>query len=108
MVGQKLTFSTNGTDPLGVHDYMFDWGDGSKLSWKGDDKQSHTYLLAGTYSIRAREKCPLEFFETGWSGTTDVTISGNMADACLLSVSSSPIAGITIGGSCAGEDELQQ
>ena len=102
MVGQKLTFSTDGTDPLSVHEYMFDWGDGSRLSWKSDDKQSHTYLAEGTYSIRAREKCPLEFFTTDWSGTTEVTISGDIADAWLLSVSSSPVAGIAIGGTSPG------
>jgi hypothetical protein len=44
----------------------------------------------------------LEFFITDWSGTTDVTISGNVANAWLLSVSSSPVAGIAIGGSAPG------
>ena len=71
MAGEKLAYSTKGTDPFDVHEYMFDWGDGSALKWKSDDKQSHVYQREGTYSIRVREKCPLEFFITDWSGKTD-------------------------------------
>jgi len=101
-VGQNLTYSTVGTDPLGVHEYQFDWGDGSKLVWKDSDTQSHTYLLAGVYKIKVREKCPLEFFETDWSGTTTVTITGSTGTAWMLSVTSSPVAGVVITGTLPG------
>ncbi len=97
-VGQKLTYSTEGTDPLGVHEYMFDWDDGSNLSWKDNDTQSHTYQAAGTYHIRAREKCPLEFFETDWSDTRTVTITGTAGNAWMLSVNSSPVIGVSVTG----------
>jgi hypothetical protein len=105
MAGQKLTYSTNGTDPFSVHYYMFDWGDGSALKWKSSDKQSHVYMQEGTYYIRAREKCPLEFFETDWSGTTKVVISGNVADAPALSVTSDPVSGVNIGGDAPGKTD---
>lgn len=104
MVGEKLSYSTKGTDPFDVHDYQFDWGDGSSLKWKDSDKQSHVYQQEGTYSIRVREKCPLEFFTTDWSGKTEVTISGNVEeDAWQLTVSASPVTGISIGGTAPGK-----
>jgi hypothetical protein len=66
-VGQKLTYSTKGTDPLKVHEYLFDWGDATESDWKSDTEQSHVYTAAKTYTIKAKEKCPAELFETDWS-----------------------------------------
>ena len=76
-VGQKLTYSTKGSDPLGVHDYMFDWGDGTPTGWDSNDTQSHTYKKAGTFKIRAKEKCPADVFVTDWSDPKTVTIYPN-------------------------------
>ena len=103
MVGEKLSFKTSGHDPFDVHEYMFDWGDGSALKWKSSEKQSHVYQHEGTYNLRVCEKCPLEFFITDWSGKSQVTIAGNVADAWQLSVSSSPISGISISGDAPGK-----
>jgi hypothetical protein len=71
--GRELTFETRGTDPLEVHLYQFDWGDGSRSLWLGS-QQSHTYRRTGTFRVRAREKCPLDLFTTKWSGAKLVTI----------------------------------
>jgi hypothetical protein len=104
MVGQKLTYKTEGHDPFDVHEFQFDWGDGSPLKWKDGDKQSHVYQQEGIFSIRVREKCPLEFFTTDWSGRSQVTIAGNVAtDAWQLSVRANPVAGVAIGGSAPGK-----
>ncbi len=107
MVGEKLKYSTNGTDPFEVHEYMFDWGDGSPLKWKSSESQSHVYQHEGTYNIRAKEKCPLEFFITDWSSKKTVTIAGDVADAWLLSVSSSPVSGVNISGSASGKTNYE-
>ena len=103
MVGQKLTYKTEGNDPLGYHEFQFDWGDGTTGGWKENEKQSHTYQYEGTFKIRARERCPLGLFLTGWSGSKTVTIAGNVADACVLSVRSSPVSGIAVTGSAPGK-----
>lgn len=73
-VGQKLEFSTSGTDPLKVHLYMFDWGDNSKPAWKKGAKQSHKYAKAGTYRIKVREKCPWNVFLSGYSKEAKVKV----------------------------------
>lgn len=105
MVGQKLTYTTTGHDPLDVHEFQYDWGDGTRGDWKSSPTQSHTYQLAGIYYIKVREKCPLGLFETDWSGTTKVTITGSVGDAWLLSVSSSPVAGVAISGTAPGKTD---
>jgi hypothetical protein len=73
-VGQKLEYSTKGTDPLNVHEYMFDWGDETAPVWKSDTSQSHVFLAPRTYIIRAKEKCPAELFVTDWSKARSVKI----------------------------------
>lgn len=78
-VGQKLTYSTKGSDPLGVHDYMFDWGDATASDWDDKATQSHIYRKAGTFRIRAKEKCPADVFVTDWSDPKTVKISSNLA-----------------------------
>ncbi len=75
-VWQELTYRTEGTDPLGAHDYKFKWGDGTTSGWSSKTKQSHAYKKPGTYKIRAKEKCPLGFFETDWSDPKTVVITG--------------------------------
>ncbi len=105
MVGEKLKYSTKGTDPFDVHEYMFDWGDGSALKWKSSESQSHTYQQEGTYNIRVKEKCPLEFFITDWSSKKQVAIAGDVADAWQLSVTSSPVSGISISGDASGKTD---
>jgi len=75
-VWQELTYRTEGTDPLEVHDYKFKWGDGTTSGWSSKTKQSHVYKKPGTYKIRAKEKCPLGFFETDWSDPKTVVITG--------------------------------
>ena len=71
--GRELTFVTKGTDPLGVHLYQFDWGDGSWSLWLGP-RQSHVYRRTGTFRVKARERCPLDLFTTKWSASKLVTI----------------------------------
>jgi hypothetical protein len=73
MIGQKLSYSTEGTDPLNVHLYQYDWGDGSPLKW-GSKKQSHIYTHTGRFSIKVKEKCPAEFFITDFSKVKTVNI----------------------------------
>ena len=46
-VGQALTYTTKGTDPLEVHDYMWDWGDGAELKWKSKAwERTHAFAAA--------------------------------------------------------------
>jgi hypothetical protein len=73
-VGEKLKYTTKGTDPLNVHKYQYDWGDGNVGKWRSE-KQSHKCTQPGTFSIKVREKCPLELFVTDWSKPRAVTIS---------------------------------
>ena len=76
-VGEKLTFVTEGSDPLNVHEYQYDWGDGTAWKWvRKGEKQSHVYSRPGTFSVRAREKCPWNAFVTDWSKARVVAISG--------------------------------
>jgi hypothetical protein len=103
MVGEKLTYTTEGHDPLSVHEFQYSWGDGTTGGWKDNEKQAHTYGQEGTFHIRARERCPLGLFLTDWSGSKTVTIAGNIADASVLSVQSSPVSGISMGGSAPGK-----
>ena len=79
VVGEKLTYTTKGTDPLGVHKFQWDWDNpetepelGDK--WK-DEKESHVYNEPGTYELRVRERCPWWIFLTRWSKTKTVVIS---------------------------------
>jgi len=74
-VWQELTYRTEGTDPLGAHDYKFKWGDGTTSGWSSKTKQSHVYKKPGTYKIRAKERCPLGLFETDWSDPKTVVIT---------------------------------
>ena len=73
-VGQKLTFQTKGTDPLNVHEYMFDWGDETAPVWKSNTEQSHVFTTPRTFTIRAKEKCPAELFVTDWSKAKTVKV----------------------------------
>lgn len=74
LVGQRLNYTTEGTDPLDVHDFQYDWGDGVIGKWKDDVEQSHVYTVPGTYEIRVQEKCPLDVLTSPWSKALAVTI----------------------------------
>ena len=77
-VGQALTYTTKGTDPLEVHDYMWDWGDGAELKWKSKAwEPMHTFAATGVYQVRVREKCPVDIFLSGWSDPKTVTITSS-------------------------------
>jgi hypothetical protein len=78
MVGQKLTYTTKGTDPLNAHLYRFDWGDGTISKWASSTKGSHVYTATGRYTIIAQEKCPLGLFITDWSKGRNVDITPNI------------------------------
>jgi len=102
-VGEKLTFKAKGYDPLEAHEYQFDWGDGTRGSWRSKDRQSHAYDRPGTFEVRARERCPLGLFDTGWSKPRKVKIQTAADAAYMLTVSSRPVTGIAIGGSAPGQ-----
>jgi len=74
IVGQRLTYTTEGTDPLNVHKFQYDWGDGEIGKWK-DEEQSHAFASPGVYEIRVQEKCPLDVLTSPWSKPEAVTIT---------------------------------
>lgn len=74
-VGDKVKFKTKGTDPANVHQFVFDWGDGSKMKWqKKKVEQEHKYKTAGEYKVRCKERCPLGAFQTEWSDVATIKI----------------------------------
>jgi hypothetical protein len=73
-VGQQLTFQTRGSDPLKVHHYKWDWGDGSEIKWRHHPEVSHAWRKPGTYKIRVKERCPWFVFYTQWSKPATVRI----------------------------------
>jgi len=75
IVGQRLTYTTEGTDPLNVHKFQYDWGDGEIGKWKADTEQSHAFLAPGVYEIRVQEKCPLDLLTSPWSKPKAVAIT---------------------------------
>lgn len=67
-VGQKVEFETDGTDPLNVHKFQWDFGDGDISDWDDDDESiKHRFQTAGKFSVRAKERCPFWVFWSGWS-----------------------------------------
>jgi len=75
-VGQKITFTTEGTDPLDVHEFQWDWGDGSQSDWDSDNEEcKHKFLAPGMFEVKARERCPLYLFQTDWSDGRKITIT---------------------------------
>jgi PKD repeat protein len=55
--GETLSFDlSSSTDGIGVTEYYFDPGDGSKGEWGSDPKISHTYSKGGTYTLKFRAR----------------------------------------------------
>ena len=94
-VGENVTFSSGGSisDLGGDLDYRFDWGD-SRLSAWGDTLQSHIYLTAGTYTVKAQARSQLDTtILSNWSSGLTITLSGHLLEITLTgsgSVSKEP------------------
>ena len=74
-VGQKVEFETEGTDPIDVHLFKWDFGDGEISDWDNDNEQiKHRFSQKGKFSVRAKERCPLWVFWSGWSDERKVTV----------------------------------
>ena len=74
-VGTKVEFETQGTDPLDVHEYQWDFGDGTISEWDdGDESIDHQYKSPEFYKVKVREQCPLKLFRSGWSEEKKITI----------------------------------
>jgi len=75
-VGQVVKYTTEGTDPLDVHEFSWDFGDGSpQTDWKDDgEAMKHVFGKAGHFQVKVKERCPLKLFETDWSEGKGVTV----------------------------------
>jgi len=73
-ITQKVKCETKGSDPLKVHDFMFDWGDGSEMKWKSDKEQCHKWTSLGTFKVKVKEQCPWYVFYTDWSKESEINI----------------------------------
>jgi chitinase len=88
MVNTALAFTTSATDPNGNSiEYRYDWGGGVLSSW-GAAGQSHSWLAAGQYTVKAQARDSLGA-ESAWSGGKTVTISQNSPPATPATPSSS-------------------
>jgi len=74
VMGRLVTVRVEGTDPLDVHVFLVDWGDG-RSDESTDNKRKHTYAEPGTCSIRTKERCPWWVFITRWSKPISVTVT---------------------------------
>jgi len=74
-VDKKIEFETEGTDPIDVHEFKWDFGDGTQSDWD-DDAESidHVYKEAGIYEVKVREQCPLKLFSSEWSDERKITV----------------------------------
>jgi hypothetical protein len=94
-VNQSLSFTTGGSECSEGHpvEYQFDWGDGNSSAW-GSTDQSHTYINAGTHTVKAKARCQINpGIESGWSTGLDVDIAGHTLTVSVTgsgSVSKSP------------------
>ncbi len=76
-VGQNLTFITGGaSSSLGNPvEYQFDFGDGTQSDWGGTTR-SHSYSVAGNYTVRARARSQvMPEVVSDWSEGLSVSIS---------------------------------
>lgn len=74
-VGQKVKFETEGTDPLNVHEFQWDFGDGEISDWDNDDEVvKHRFRQKGVFSVRAQERCPLWIYWSDWSKARKVVV----------------------------------
>jgi hypothetical protein len=74
-VGKKVVFETEGTDPLDVHEYQWDFGDGIQSDWDdGEEIIDYQYSSPGIYQVKVREQCPLKAFRSPWSEERKITI----------------------------------
>ena len=87
-VGKPVTFTCRGTDPLSIHLYRWDFGDGAVTEWGGTGEPSatHTYSTAGEYEVRVMERCPLIFgqtclMRTEWSASLKIVVREPATDA---------------------------
>jgi len=80
-IGEPVTFTCHGTDPLSIHLYRWDFGDGVVTDWGGTGEPivTHTYSEPGEYEVRVMERCPLIFgqtclMRTEWSASLKIAI----------------------------------
>ena len=74
-VNTKIEFETKGTDPLDVHEFQWDFGDGTQSDWDdGAETIKYTYKSPEIYEVKVREQCPLKLFTSPWSDAHKITI----------------------------------
>ncbi|MBL7049075.1 MAG: S8 family serine peptidase [Nitrospira sp.] len=92
-INQNISCSTDGASSNKGHSlqYRFDWGDGIYSPW-GSSSQSHSYAVAGSYSVLAHARCATHTSDTsGSSGTRTVNIIwGESGD--IVSIAPSPLS----------------
>ncbi len=77
--GVSSVYSTGGSISGSGHliQYLFDWGDGSNSGWLpvGKTTASKSWVLPGTYSVRAKARCSAHnLIISDWSGALDVSM----------------------------------
>ena len=74
-VGDVVQFKTEGHDPIDVHEFQWDMGDGTVTDWDDDDeKVKHVYTATGTYKVKVQEQCPLKLFRSQWSDERSINV----------------------------------
>ena len=77
LIGQALTFSTNGSACNFGHpvEYQFDWGDSTLSDW-GANVRQHTFSYSDTMEIKARARCKVNpEVISDWSGVHKIYIA---------------------------------
>ena len=83
-VGVKVEFETEGVDPIDVHEFQWDFGDGTKSDWDdGNESIKYTYKSEGIYEVKVREQCPLKVFKSEWSDEHKITVIKKKTSAFL-------------------------
>jgi hypothetical protein len=79
--GQILThhtFNTGGAVSSLGHtvEYRFDWGNGQFSSWSTSGSNSHSWVVAGTYQVKAQARCQDHpAVESAWSAAASIEIT---------------------------------
>jgi hypothetical protein len=104
--GQTITFNAsiskpgwNGTADVSIANYTWNFGDGSSPVTENDPVTTHSYAIAGTYTVNLTVMCeddPVLIYYNITSGITSKTVKVGLYDVAVLSVTPSPTE-VTVG-----------
>ena len=81
VLGTSYTYSTGGsTSNLGhTVEYRFNWGDGTYSAWSTGTSASHSWTVAGTYSVSAEARCQTHASVTAVSTSVGIAIDESVS-----------------------------